>query len=342
MAYEITFLDPRHDAEPAFWEGWRHSANLWANWSWPVMRAGSWHSRAPLLLTVLRRSGEVPVAGVVAAWVRGAVPRARFCPANGWPAAGYLDIAAPQSSGQPGWWFDTADRDERASLFRAYVRAARRELRTAATGVLWRQVGPDDLAALPYRMLTRSTEPVAVLDTPFDDREQWLATLRLDRRGDMRRIGRILAKDKDLVVRSGVAGDVITPAELTRLARLNFEKHSTVRAEHSTGVRSLGWNRALLARDDVAAIAYRDNAGKLLGVGLILAHPIRPLLMSWGAEPPETGGRRHIYFDLYARMVDQATAAGCEAIVLGKGMAQLKADLGAKLQPQFAAAARTW
>jgi hypothetical protein len=61
-----------------------------------------------------------------------------------------------------------------------------------------------------------------------------------------------------------------------------------------------------------------------------------PLWHSWGAQPVEQGGRRHLYFDLYGRVVELAAARGRRAVVLGKGMATLKADLGARLVPQYA------
>jgi hypothetical protein len=206
--------------------------------------------------------------------------------------------------------------------------------------VLWRQADPADVGALPRRLIVRATLPVAVLDTPFRDRAEWLATLRGGRRRDLRRLARVLDNDNDLIVTTGVAREVVTAAEVARFARLNFDRHPTARAERSTGLRAHGWNRALLACDDVVAIAYRTRAGRLLGVGIVLEHPSRPYLMSWGAEPLESGGRRHLYFDLYCRTVDLATASRAEAVMLGKGVGELKVDLGARLRPQFAVAAR--
>jgi hypothetical protein len=337
VSYDVTFLDPRHDPEPAGWEPWRTATGRWANWAWPVLRAGAWHSRDPLLVALLRRhpadAGGRDFAGVVTASVRGAVPRARFCAADGWPLAGGVDVTAPQSSAQPGWWFDTTDPGCRADMFRAYTRALRRERRLAAAAVLWRQVPPADLPLLRRRVLTRATEPVAVLDTPFADRDAWLATLRKSRRTDLRRITRALDRDADVAVRAGAVAGVVSAAELTRLARLNFDRHATVRMDRRTGMRTHGWHRALLDRDDVTAVAYRDGGGRLLGAGVVLDHAARPLWLSWGAEPDV---RKHLYFDLYCRIVDIATARGTEAVVLGKGMAELKSDLGARLEPQYA------
>jgi len=342
MTYDVEFYDPRHDPEPDFWEPWRRAAGQWANWGWAPMRAGSLHSRDPLLVAVLRRRAEPAVAGVVCAVVCAAIPRARFCGARGFPRAGYLHVVAPQNSGQTGWHLDTDSLEERAAMLRAYVRAARRELGAAVAGVLWRQVGKGDVAALPHRLVVRPTLPFCLIDTPFRDRSGWLATLRGERRRELKRLARVLERDEDLMVFAGLGREVVTAAEVTRAARLNFDRHPTAWADRNTGLRAYAWNRALLDSDDVGAIAYRDGSGTLLGVAMILEHPTRPYLMSWGAEPIGDGGRRHLYFDLYGRMIDRATAAGAEAVLLGKGATEIKTDLGARQLAQFAVVARTF
>ena len=337
MSVDVQFLDPRVDAAPPYWEEWRAGAGRWANWSWPLLRAGTWTSRNPLLIAVLHRSGG-EIGGVVAATVSGLRSgRARFTPEHGWPKPGYLHVQAPQSSAQPGWWFDATDPAERTALFRAYTRAARRELGTSALAVLWRQVDAADLALLPRRIVTRPTEPVAVLDTPFTDAEEWLRGLRKSRRHDMRRISRGVAADPDLEVRVGPAADLVDPAELVHLARLNHDKHDTAPLDRHTGLRTVAWQRAAVQHPDVTVVSYRNRAGRLLGAGTILDHPSRPLWLTWGAEPTEQGGRRHLYFDLYSRVVARTVTRRQQAVVLGKGMAELKADLGARLEPQYAA-----
>ena len=343
MNYEMTLLDPRHDSEPAYWEPWRCRAGLWANWAWPLLRAGAWTSRAPLVLAVLHRDrlADDSICGVVSSVVAPALPRRnRFCPGQGWPTVGYLHVQAPQSSAQPGWWFHTDDPRERAELFRAYTTATRRELGRAASAVLWRQVGDDDLSSLPRRALTRRTEPLAVLDTPFSDAASWLKGLRRGRRHDLRRIFRGVAADSDLDVRVGVAADVVDANDLVRLGRLNYDKHGGPAAERYSGTRAVAWTQAALDRRDVSAVTYRERSGRLLGVGVILDHPRQPLWLNWGAEPVDQGGRRHLYFDLFGRLVELMVAQGRQAVVLGKGMAELKADLGARLVPQYAVLAR--
>src|SRR5439155_26876369 len=106
------------------------------------------------------------------------------------------------------------------------------------------------------------------------------------------------------------------------------------------GIRKVAWQQAALPHRDVCAVAYRERSGRLLGAGVILDHLRRPLWLSWGAEPVEEGGRRNLYFDLFGRVVELTVAQGRQAIVLGKGMADLKADLGARLVPQYAVVGR--
>lgn len=339
MSYLVTLLDPRRDGEPVWWESWRRRADLWANWAWPVLRSGTWTSRSALLLAVIWRDGAgegTGAAGVVAATVSSPFVGRSLCPAAGWPTPGYLHVQAPQSSAQPGWWFDTDDRAERAAMFRAYVRAVRRELRGSAVAVLWRQVGEADLGLIPRPIRTRPTEPVAVLETIGTDRAGWLAMLRRSRRNDLKRIFRSVETDPELEVRIGTAAEVVGAGELVRLARLNYDKHGVAAADRRTGLRTVAWHQALLDCPQIAAIAYRNRSGHLLGAGLVLEDARRPLWLSWGAEPVERGGRKGLYFDLFGQIVDRVVAQGRQGIVLGKGMAELKADLGARLVPQYA------
>ena len=337
MSYLVTMLDPRRDGEPVWWESWRRRAGLWANWAWPVLRSGTWTSRSALLLAVIwRDSVGTDAAGLVAATISSPFLGRRLCPAVGWPRPGYVHVQAPQSSAQPGWWFDSDDRAERAAMFRAYAHAVRRQLRGSAAAVLWRQVGEADLGLIPRRIWTRRTEPVALLDTLGIDRTAWLASLRRSRRNDLKRIFRSVATDPEIEVRIGTAAEVVGAGELVRLARLNYDKHGVAAADRRTGMRTVAWHQALLDCPDVAAIAYRNRAGRLLGAGVVLEDARRPLWLSWGAEPVERGGRKHLYFDLFGQIVDRVAEQGKQGIVLGKGMAELKADLGARLVPQYA------
>jgi hypothetical protein len=322
--------DPAADPEPAGWDALRARAGLRANWAWPVMRAGVRSGADPVLLAVM--SDDTGPVGLFAA----SVVRPRRRPGRpGWPRAGYLHVQAPQSSAVPGFWFAPSV-DDRGAVVRAFRRAARRSLGPGVQGVLWRQLGEADDGWLPRPRYVRRTEPLAVLDAP-PSVDGWLAGLRPKRRKDLGRLLRIVDADPDLQVRTGAVGAVATPAELAHLARLNFVKHGAGALERDSGPRSTVWQEATAGRDDVHAVVYRDRAGRILAAGTVLDDPAWPLWLSWGALPVEQGGRRHLYFDLLRRHVQGVVDRGASGLVLGKGMAALKADLGARLIPQQAA-----
>ena len=327
----VRLHNPAVDPEPAGWEALRGRAGLRANWAWPVMRAGVRSGADPLLLAVLSDVRD-PI-GLVAASV---VPPRRREVSGRWPRLGYLHVQAPQSSALPGWWLAPSTVDERRDLVRAFRRAARRALGPGVEGVLWRQLGDGDPAWLPRPRYARRTAPLAVLAAPASV-DAWLAGLRKKRRSSMRHIRKLIAADPDLRVRAGPVGDVVSPAELAGLTRRNFAKHKASDLELRSGPRSARWQEAVAGRDDVHVVAYRDNAGLLLGAATILDHPAWPIWLSWGALPAEEGGRRHLYFDLFRRLVERVVERGTAGMILGKGMAELKMDLGARLLPQHAA-----
>ncbi|MEV4512749.1 hypothetical protein AB0K00_27725 [Dactylosporangium sp. NPDC049525] len=327
----VRLHNPAADPEPAGWDALRCRAGLRANWAWPVMRAGVHSGADPLLLAVLS-----DVDGPVGLYAASVVPSRRREGATKWPRVGYLHVQAPQSSALPGWWMAPSTSQERAGLARALRRATRRALGPGIGGVLWRQVGEADTAWLPRLRYTRRTEALAVLDAP-ESVDAWLAGLRTRRRADLRRILRIVGTDPDLEVRTGAVGDVVGPADLAHLARLNAVKHATGTVEPHSGQQSVLWQEATAGRDDVFAVAYRDNTGRLLAAATVLDDPAWPLWLSWGALPLDEGGRRHLYFDLFRRLVERIVDRGASGVILGKGMPELKSDLGARLVPQQAA-----
>lgn len=327
----VRLHDPATHPEPAGWDALRAAAGLRANWAWPVMRAGVRSGADPLMLAVLS-DVDRPV-GLLAASV---VPLRRREGRQAWPRAGYLHVQAPQSSAVPGWWLAPSTVDERADLVRAFRRAARRALGPGVGAVMWRQLAVGDDGWLPRPRYVRRTEPLAVLDAPKSV-DAWLAGLRKKRRTDLRRVLRLIDADPDLQVRAGAVGDVVSPAELAHLATLNAVKHAAGAVELRSGPRSALWQEATAGRDDVHAVAYRDPTGRLLAAATVLDDPSWPLWLSWGALPVDEGGRRHLYFDLFRRLVQRVVDRGADGVVLGKGMAELKADLGARLVPQHAA-----
>ncbi|NUT46580.1 MAG: GNAT family N-acetyltransferase [Saccharothrix sp.] len=233
-----------------------------------------------------------------------------------------LDVRSPGSSAVPGWWFADG-----ASPLKGCASLLRDATRARALLVRQLAAAPD-----PRRLrLVRRTEDVAVIATPSYD--EWLATLPKKRRHGVRRLTATVADDPALTAEV-VPGREVDPVELAVLLRHNARKHDhapIVPLPHFTGYLT-----RLLRQPDVRVLAYRDGTA-LTAAALLLDHPTHPVVRSWSSLPVEEGGRADLYFHFYAETVRWAAGAGRAAVVLGKGMAEVKKSLGADLVAQYAA-----
>jgi hypothetical protein len=337
----IDVLDPRYDAEPGYWTALREQAGLRADWSWEVLATQAWAARTPQPITVFR-DGSRPRGVVSAAWVTGRTRRHRFAgPGRG--RFGGLDVRAPGSSAHPGWWFaeDDADGGVRR-LLETYVPAMRAELGRGFGGMLLRQVGEPGRAAAEGRFrLVRRTEDVAVLDVAaFGSRDDWMNSLARKRKQNLRKIFRDFDADPSVSVRwmPGKEADPVAVAEVLRHNERRHHDVPIVPLPHFTGYLT-----ALLRQPDVSVIEYRGTrTGRLLAVATVFDHPALPIARHWGALRPEDGGRAGLYFHFYGEAVRWAIANGRASVVFGKKMSELKATLGARLVPQYAAAVPVW
>lgn len=336
----VEILDPRVDQEPRYWAALRERAGLRADWSWPVLTAQAWLARTPQLVTVFLDSHE-PTGVVWAAWVTAGTRRYRFT-ASGRGRVGFLDVRSPNSSAVPGWWFADYAPGERPGqlreLFGEYVSAMRRELGIGLRGMLLRQLAEPEVSEVDGRFRkVRRIEPVAVLDTvSHRAHDDWLATLARKRRWELRKIDRLLGANPAIEVRVRTGAEEDPPA-LARLLRHNSDKHQDVPI---LPLPQFGATIAmLLAEPDVRTVDYHDPVtGRRLAVALVFDHPAWPIFRAWSALPVEDGGARDLYLHVYGELARWSIAAGKRGVMVGKGMSKLKASLGARLVPQFAAA----
>ncbi|NRQ38328.1 GNAT family N-acetyltransferase [Nonomuraea sp. NN258] len=333
MSLTLQTLDPRHDPEPGDWEELRLAAGRLVTWRYDLLRAYAWAAQAPVLLTVLRRDGVA--VGAVSASLRGVRPR-RGRYAGYRDRAGLLDVHAPANRSQKGWWFTGGVREpERRDLLRGYLRGVRAELGRGWTSAVWREVSPGEPALLPGRVKLRlPTAPLARIATPWPDLGPWYALLDRARRDSLRRRAKTLAADLDIA--TGPARDLVTGAEVAALRAENDLKHRG--RLFPLAPLPVPYLDALVGGDEVVAVAYRERGGRLLGLSLVLDHPSWPVALSWGSVPIEDGGRKHLYFDVYVRLIEWAIGAGRAGLVLGKGQAEIKTGLGAELVPSDALA----
>jgi hypothetical protein len=337
----VEVLDPRYDPEPAYWASLRSTAGLRADWSWPVLTAQAWLARTRQLVTVFLDGGR-PCGVVWAAWVTERTRRYRFVSGRrgGW--VGFLDVRSPHNSAVPGWWFAGYAPGERPGALRAhfaeYLTAMRRELGWGLRGLLVRQLAEVEVPEVAGRFrLVRPVEPIGLVDTAgLRCPDDWLATLAKKRRWELRKIGRLVAENPaiQVEVRPGADED---PFALATLLQHNLDKHRDV------PILPLPQFAAtlapLLGEPDVHTVRYHDPvAGRRLAAALILDHPDWPVFRTWSALPVEDGGARNLYLHVYGELVRWSIDSGRQGVIVGKKMSRLKASLGARLVPQYAAA----
>ncbi|SFB27832.1 hypothetical protein SAMN05216266_107198 [Amycolatopsis marina] len=324
MADSVEVLDPAYDEEPAGWAGLRGSTAQHASWDFGLLGIESRHARQPTRIAVVRRDGSA-LGAVVATLVR----------FRG--GLSLLEVHNPWLSGFPGWAL--TDRLEPADL-RHVLRTCERALCRAAgvgcAGLLYRSVSVDSLPLVRGRgRLVRQAMGTAVLENTFASGADWVASLPRSRRHSIRGQVRKVDADAGIVVRFASARDDLDGAELAelvnrhrdRLGRPKFDSRSPVSAEYL---------HALVRREDVRTLTYHDGSGRLLAFADLLDHPDIPLYQHWAALPPEAGGRKHLYFDSYARLIEQVVADGRKALAAGRGRLELKASLGLRTRPLFA------
>jgi hypothetical protein len=336
----VEVLDPRSDPEPRYWAALRARAGLRADWSWPVLAAQAWLARTPQLITVFLEDDE-PRGVVWAAWVTPGTRRYRFVSGRR-GGVGFLDVRSPHNSALPGWWFDGytpgARPGQLRELFGEYTAAMRRELGIGLRGMLVRQIAETEVPELAGRFRRiRPIEPIGMLDTAgYRGDDDWLAVLAKKRRWELRKINRLIAEDPSISVRVRPGADE-DPRSLVRLLRHNSDKHQDVPI---LPLPQFGDTlTALLAQPDVATVDYHDPAtGRRLAVALLLDHPEWPVFRTWSALPVADGGARNLYLHVYGELARWSIATGRQGVIVGKKMPKLKASLGARLVPQFAAA----
>ena len=240
------------------------------NWRYDLLRGYAWAAQAPLLLTVLRQDGVA--VGAVSASLRGVRPR-RGVYAGDRDPAGVLDVHAPGSRSQKGWWFaGDPDPHQRRELLLGYVRGVREELGRGWRSVLWREVSPGEPASLPGMLKVRlPTAPLARLATPWDDPADWYGMLDRRRGESLRRRARRIDADPGLSVRVGPAAELVTGAEAAALRAGNDLKYRS--RLFPLAPPPLPYLESLVGGGEVVAITYRERERRLIGLSLILDHP---------------------------------------------------------------------
>ncbi|SFW58504.1 GNAT family N-acetyltransferase [Amycolatopsis australiensis] len=333
----FAFHDPRVDPAPAGWTAFARAARLHPVWDYELMGLEAWGARNPQLLAVAVEGGEIVAAMSVLVCHPRLAPR--FAPRPGKRSLRpfWAEVCQPWLSGYPGIVFAPGFRDGPA-LTREFERTLGRRLGVGLLGVVYRAIGADLATGLEGRgRLVKRVDPVAVLENRFESEEDWLATLPSSRRSGLRRRRRRLAEDPTLVVRGGPGRADLDGAELARLIRAHRERYGKLKLDTRTPP-SAGFLDRFVRRPDVHTLTYADTDGRLLAVNTLLDHPDSPSLQHWAALPLSERGRSGLYFDSYVRAVRFLARRGAKELTAGRGMIELKQELGFRARPVYTAA----
>lgn len=333
----FAFHDPRVDPAPTGWAAFTRTARLHPVWDYAVMGLEAWGARNPQLLVVASEGDELVAAMSVLVCRPRLAPRFAPRPGKRLLRPFWAEVYQPWLSGHPGVVFAPGFRD-RAALLRAFERQAARLLGPGLIAVVYRAIGEDLAGGLEGRgRLVKRVDPVAVLENRFESEDDWFATLAKSRRVALRRQRRRLAEDPTLVVRGGPARTDLDGAELAGLIREHRERYGRLALDTRTMPSSTFLDR-FVRRPDVHTLTYRDTDGRLLAVQTLLDHPDTPVLQHWAALPPGAGGKRWLYFDSYVRAVRFTARRGAKELSAGRGMIELKQELGFRPRPVYTAA----
>jgi hypothetical protein len=328
---EIVFTDPRADPEPAGWAEFQRQRGLHPVWAYDLMRVESWLARNPLLLATVRDGDRIVAAMSVLVCLSWRSPR--YAPPPGKRTRSLrprlVEVAQPWLSGYPGIVFaDGLATPERRAIVARFERELVRHLGLGLIGVLYRQLGDSDIAALTGRFRqARAVDPVAVLHNTFTDEEQWLASLHKKRRANLRRQRRIVAADDTLVVRGGPGRTDLDWTEASALINRHRARFPRPLIDNRTPVAAR-YLAAYLSRPDVHTLTYHDTSGRLLALHVMMDNGHSPALQHWAALQVNEGGRQHLYFDAHWRAVRFAVAHGRAELTDGRGLLDVKSDLG--------------
>ena len=317
----VDVLDPATDPEPPDWANFVAVQQLYAPWDYGLMAIESAAGENPVLLAVVRRDGVLVAAVAALVARRGRSPR-------------WIEVSHQWLSGEPGFVFAGGlDLVARKEILRAAERALCRHVgRTCLGLVYWHLAPPDVPLVAGFGRYVRPSAGTAVLDNTFTSPRDWLASLSRNRRASLRKLHRQVSEDPTLVLRFEAGRSDLDGAELAGLLRAHRDKFTHHRHDSRNPVTA-EYLTALVARPDVRTMTYHDADGRLLAFSNLLDHPAHLFSQHFAAVPAEQGGRGHLYFDLYPRLVELMVERGAKTLSVGRGMAEVKTRLGFEIRP---------
>jgi hypothetical protein len=337
MDLTVEFVDPTLPAAPVGWDEFVREAGAHPVWHWTIVHAMAGGRPGRCVAGLFRDGGRV--TGVVFAGLIG--------PGRRGPYVGVAEVTCPGASALPGLMLGgelpaalhpdrPTDAGRLAAAVAAFEAAVRREYGGRIRAVFYRSVYADALPVLTGRGLSLigAGLPVTMFYNRFATYEDYLASLSSSRRAGQRRLCRLIDKDPGITASFGPAPDDVDLARFNALADATSRRHETRRWPRPG--RLTHAQRAAMLRVPGALVARYDGAhGELVGLGIYFDHAAVPLAGPWGAVDPHDGGPRGLWFDHHARLLRWAIGSGRAGVIGGKGLADLKGELGYVSVPQW-------
>lgn len=328
----VQVFDPLTDPIPAEWDRFTAEHRLVWQWSADALRAAAWNTQNPTVLGLATDATGTPIAVIHARAVGLPSRPDRFRRGTRLPLTGLLEVRRPPGAAS-GFSFAAglAPADRREVIHR-FSRAVRPAVGSRPFGIAYRHLTREELAAVcTSRNLVVRVQPCAVLHNEWGSVEEYLAKLDRDRRKSIRRLRRRISADSTLAVSTE---DHIDPRAAARLVE-------SVRARHRRGWMiepPIGVEQVevMAGAEGVHFSCYREAVGgRLLAFATWEDTGSSIVSGLWGAEDLASGGRRDLYFDSIVRSVEALIGTGRRQLDLGKGMTDIKATFGARLEPRY-------
>jgi hypothetical protein len=336
MSFATTIVDPLTDPEPPGWRDVVAAHRLPPMWDPAVMREVDWCVRQGSAMVTVTAPGHAGPVALFHARQWGPARPGRFVePGRG--AAVALTDCHLDSALTPGFAFaDGLDDADRAEACRAYERAVRRRYGRGRLGFAYRNLRPDQLAVVPsaWRLRLRLS-PMMVLTNEWPDSAGYLASLPGKWRSHLRKLRRTVDGDESLRVE---VSDAVDPQEACWLGEVVRRRYRTPGLPNLP--RTPRYFHALAADPGTRFLTYRHTSGRL--VAFVGFHDDGRDLLAiwWGARRDRDGGRDSLYFDQYRRLIDIMITWRRRRLLLGPGMAHIKARYGARPEPRWGVVGR--
>ena len=331
-------VDPRVDGIPDAWRQFLTTESVPGLWHGRVVIALAWHRRSPSFLGVVCDRSGAPFAIFHLRHLGLGSRRDEFL-AGGAAATGMLECRLGPASTGCGYRFAAAlDDGERRAAVSALERAARARFGWRAAAVAYRDVPPQDVAALiapgRIRRMCRRVTPEVIVENRWGELDAFYADLPPKRRSELRRLDARLAADREVVIGDEQALD---PAAASRLAASVGRRHQ--RGRRRTVPIPPSYFEALGGLPGIEFLTYRDGGGRLLSFATVVDDGAELADSIWGNLDLSDGGRHDLYFHHYLRAIGLLIARRRRRIALGKGLGEIKLRYCGSYEDRFVIAA---